>query len=107
MFKKILFGFGVAALAMASAAETYRVKLLQSTVLNGAELKAGEYKVMVEGDKAVFQMGKEKAETPVKVEKEGKKYESTIFKYDNAGGAMHLTEIRLAGTNTKLLFTAN
>ncbi len=107
MFKKCVFGFCVAALAMASAAETYRVKLLQSTVLNGSELQPGDYKVMVDGEKAVFQQGKQKAETPVKVEKEGKKYESTIFKYDNAGGTMHLIEIRLAGTNTKLLFTAN
>ena len=107
MVKKIVFGFGVAALAMASAAETYRVKLLQPTVLNGSELKAGDYKVMVDGDKAVFQQGKQKAEAPVKVEKEAKKYESTIFKYDNAGGAMHLIEIRVAGTNTKLVFNAN
>jgi len=107
MFKKILFGFTIAALAMASAAETYRVRLLRATVLNGAELKPGEYRVMVEGEKAVFQLGKEKAESPVKVEKVEKKYETTIFKYDNAGGAMHLIEICLGGTNTRLLFNAN
>ncbi len=107
MIKKILFGFSVAALAMASAAETYRVKLLQATVLNGAELKAGDYKVLVEGDKAVFQQGKQKAEVPVKVETEGKKFESTIFKFENSGGAMHLVEIRLAGTKTRLVFSAD
>ncbi len=107
MLKKILIGFSVAALAMASAAETYRVRLLQTTVLNGAELKAGDYKVIVDGDKAVFQQGKQKAEAPVKVEKEGKKYESTIFKFDNSGGVMHLIEIRMAGTNTRLVFSAD
>ncbi len=107
MLKKILFGFSVAALAMASAAETYHVKLLRPTVLNGAALKAGDYSVMVAGDKAVFQQGKQKAETPVRVKKDGTKYESTIFKFDNSGGIMHLTEIRLAGTNTRLVFSAN
>lgn len=107
MFKKLLFGITIAALAMANAAEIYRVRFFRATVLNGAQLKPGEYQVMVAGEKAVFQQGKETAESPVKVEKEEKKFDTTIFKYDNKGGAMHLIEICVGGTNTKLSFNPN
>ena len=79
MLQKVLFGFCLAALAMASATETYRVRRPQPTVLNGTALNAGEYRVMVAGEKAVFQMGKQKAESHVKVERQAEKYESTIF----------------------------
>jgi len=107
MLKKLILGFGVLAMAVASA-QSFHVTLLQATVLNGTPLRAGDYYVKVSGDKAVFQRGKEVAESPVKVEKQADKYESTIFKYTDAGtGTMHLTEIRLAGTRTKLVFGQN
>ncbi len=107
MIKKLVFGFSVLALAAASAAETYHLRLLQPTTLNGQQLAAGEYQIRIDGDKAMFKQGKTQAEAPVKVEREAKKYESTIFKYDNSGGAMHLTEIRIGGTKTRLVFEAN
>jgi len=43
--KKILLSFATVALAVASAANSYRVTLFQPAVLNGTELKAGDYKV--------------------------------------------------------------
>lgn len=107
MIKKMVFGFSVLALAAAGAAETYNVKLLQTTTLHGTKLEAGEYRIRIEGDKALFEHGKVKVESPVTVEREPKKFESTIFKYDNSGGAMHLSEIRMAGTHTKLVFGAD
>ncbi len=107
VIRKLAFGFSVLALALAGAAETYNIQLLQATTLNGTRLEAGNYQIRVDGDKAIFKHGKVQAETPVKVEKAPKKYESTIFKYDNGGGSMHLSEIRMAGTNTRLVFGAN
>lgn len=107
MIKKLALGFGVFAMALASA-QTFHVTLLQATVLNGTPLKAGDYSVKVDGDKATFHRGKDTAESPVKIEKESQKYPSTIFKYTTEGsGTMHLTEIRLAGTTTKLVFGQN
>jgi hypothetical protein len=107
MFKKLTLGFGVLAMAVASA-QSFHVTLLQATVLNGTPLKAGDYYVKVNGEKATFQRGKETAESPVKVEKQSERFQSTIFKYTDAGtGSMHLSEIRLAGTNTKLVFGQN
>jgi len=107
MIKNLALGFGVLAMTLASA-QTFHVTLLQATVLNGTPLKAGDYSVKVDGDKATFQRGKETAESPVKIERELQKYPSTIFKYSTEGtGTMHLTEIRLQGTNTKLVFGQN
>ncbi|HVT95205.1 MAG TPA: hypothetical protein VHD76_20295 [Bryobacteraceae bacterium] len=107
MIKKLALGFGVLAMTLASA-QTFHVTLLQATVLNGTPLKAGDYSVKVDSGKATFQRGKDTAESPVKVETEMRKYPSTIFKYTTEGsGTMHLTEIRLAGTNTKLVFGQN
>lgn len=107
MIKKLALGFGVLAMTLASA-QTFHVTLLQATVLNGTPLKAGDYSVKVDGEKAVFKHGKQTAETPVKLEKQDRKYPSTIFKYSTEGtGTMHLTEIRFADTNTKLVFGQN
>jgi hypothetical protein len=107
MLKILLIGFCVAGLALASAVETYHVTLPDAMVVNGTLLKAGTYTVRVEGDKAVFVHGKQKAETPVKVEQSPKKFESTIFKSDNTGHGLQLSEIRISGTRTKLLLQAN
>jgi hypothetical protein len=104
MTKKFLILFAMAA-AFASAA-TYRVRLLQPTVIAGTTLKAGEYKLQIQDNKAVFSAGKNTAEATVKVENADQKYTSTSFRYDRAtDGALKLQELRLAGTNTKLVFT--
>ncbi len=107
MIKNLVLGFCVVGLALASAAETYHVTLPDAMVVNGQRLAAGNYTVKVEGNKAVFQHGKQVAESPVKVERVQKKFESTMFKSDNSGGGMHLSEIRISGTNTKLILQAN
>jgi len=104
MTRKFLILFAMAA-AVASAA-TYRVKLLQPTVIAGTTLKAGDYKLQIQDNKAVFSAGKNTAEAAVKVESADQKYTSTSFRYDRAtDGTLKLQELKLAGTNTKLVFT--
>jgi hypothetical protein len=107
MRKLFLIGFCAAGLALATAAETYHVTLPDAMIVNGTLLPAGPYTVRVEGGKAVFQHGKDKAEAPVKVEQAPKKFASTIFKSDNTGHGLQLSEIRIGGAKTRLLFQAN
>ena len=57
--KKLLIGFAALGIGIASAASDYKVELTQPTHVGATELKAGTYKVEVEGDKAVFKSGKE------------------------------------------------
>jgi hypothetical protein len=102
--KKFAFTFAVMALAVASAADTYRVTLFQPSVIAGKELKAGEYKVTVTDNKAVISQGKNSVESAVKVEGTDNKFNSTSVRYTNADGKYKVQEIRLGNTKTKLVF---
>ncbi len=98
--KKLILGFATIALAVASAA-THKVTLFQTSNLGGQELKAGEYKIEVTDNKAVIKDGKKVVTTDVKVETEGQKFASTSIRYTDGS---KVSEIRLGGTNTKLVF---
>jgi hypothetical protein len=100
---KLLALFLTFALMVASAA-SYHVTLFQTSLVGGKELKAGDYKVTVDGDKAVISMGKEKVEAPAKVETADTKFSSTVVRYAPDGGKMKIVEIRIGGTNQKLIF---
>jgi hypothetical protein len=101
---KLLLLFAAAGLAVASA-KSYTVNLFQPAMLGNTELKAGEYKVEVVDQKAVIRDGKFQREAPVKVETNGTKYSATTVRYSNSDGKLHIQEIRLGGTNTKLVFS--
>ncbi len=100
MLNRIALSLFVAGASIASAA-TYRVSLYQNSMVNGQELKAGDYKVEVNHDTAVLKKGKQTIEIPVHQETTASKFASTQIQYvDNN----KLQEIRLGGTNTKLVF---
>lgn len=90
------------ALACASAA-TYTVTFFQTSQFAGQDLKAGDYKLSVENDKAIIHKGKQKIEATVKVETADTKYSNTSVRYTEQNGKMKVQEIRLGGTNTKLV----
>jgi len=102
--KKLIALFALAGLAVASAGQSHRITLFQDSVVNGTELKSGEYKVTVENDKVVISNGKNKAEASVKVETSNTKFNSTSVRYLNGDGAYKVKEIRIGGTTTKLVF---
>lgn len=101
--KRIVFVFLVLALAVASA-KTYSVTLFQPSVVGGTELQPGDYKVDVQDSKVVIKSGKTSVESPVKVETAGEKFNATSVRYTNGDGKYRVQEIRLGGTNTKLVF---
>jgi len=102
--KKFMFGFAVMALAVASAADTYRVTLFQPSIVAGKELKPGDYKITVDGDKAVLSQGKNSVETSVKVEAGDNKFNSTSVRYMTAEGKYKVQEIRIGNSNKKIVF---
>lgn len=95
--------FMTLAVAFASAA-TYNLQLFQASTVAGKELKPGEYKLTVENDKAVIKKGKESVEAAVKTETGDEKFRATTVRYTDENGQMKIREIRLGGTNTKLIF---
>ncbi|MGA2270531.1 MAG: hypothetical protein ABSH44_18825 [Bryobacteraceae bacterium] len=104
MLRKFVLAFAILALAVASAA-TYRITLVQPSVVKGTELKAGDYRLNVENDKVTIINGKQSVEVPVKIENVEQKYDSTAVRYSDQGGKSTISEIRLGGTKTKLVFT--
>ncbi|MGH9633024.1 MAG: hypothetical protein ACRD7E_32375, partial [Bryobacteraceae bacterium] len=68
MKKKILLTFVTMTIAIASAASSYKVTLFQPSIIEGTELKPGDYKIEVLENKAVIRNGKVSVEAPVKVE---------------------------------------
>ncbi|MBS1871679.1 MAG: hypothetical protein JSU00_00585 [Acidobacteria bacterium] len=102
--KKTLFVFTTLALAIASAASTYKVTLFQPSLINGSELKPGDYKIELKDNKVVVKGGKNVVEADVKVENATEKFSSTSVRYTNADGKYKVQEIRLGGTTSKIVF---
>jgi hypothetical protein len=101
MVKNVLLGFATAALAIASAASSYSVTFYQPVTVNGAQLKAGDYKVELKSDNvAVIKQGKTETEVPVKVETANQKFSSTAVRMNGT----QVEEIRLGGTDKRLVF---
>ena len=102
MFKKLVVSIALAGLAIASAAQ-HRVTLFEESVLNGATLKPGDYKLVIDGGKATLSRGKQSVEAPVTLQKGDAKFASTSVRY-SGGGAPQLKEIRVGGTDTRVVF---
>lgn len=100
-FMKVMFSVVTLALGVASAASSYSVKLYDSVWVGGTQLKAGDYKVEMQGDKAVFKSGKNVIEVPATLGKNDEKYNVTsLVSVDSK-----LHEIDLGGTNAKIVFS--
>lgn len=100
MVKKSILAFATVALAVASAAHSYSVTFFQPVVVNGQTLKAGDYKIQFNDNKATIQQGKTVTEAPIKVENNTDKFSSTSVRMNGA----QVEEIRLGGTHTRLVF---
>lgn len=101
-FMKLTFVFAALALGIASAASSYRFTLTDPAWIGGTQLKAGVYKVEMQGDKAVFKSGKSTVEVPATLGKSDRKYTYTSFLTEDS----KILEIDLGGTSEKILFNS-
>ena len=105
MLKKTVFLTLITLMAVAFAtAKTYPVKLHKPSMVEGKELKPGSYKVELAGEKVKITNGKETVETVAKTEDGPVRFASTSVRYTGENGKMKISEIRLGGTSTKLVF---
>jgi len=110
MFKKLVLMLAAAALIASAgtvpAGARYRITLLQPAVVQGTVLKAGDYRLNLADSKLTITAdnGKNPLEVTVKVETEGTKYDNTVVRFDTATGKAVISEIRLGGTKTRLVF---
>jgi hypothetical protein len=102
---KLVVRLGVLALVVASAASGGRpLTVREPLVINGTELKPGDYRVEVNGNSATFRGDKQTLETSVNVEETPAKIPTTTVRYNTSDGKHRVEEIRLGGTKMKLLF---
>ena len=103
MVKNILLGFASIALAVASAASSYNVTFYEPVMINGSELKPGDYKLELKDKTAVIKQGKTTVEATVTVQNAPQKFNLTSVGYVE-GSDSQLRDVRLAGTTLKLSF---
>jgi hypothetical protein len=97
---KTLLCLGTLALGVVSAESRYNLTLSSSTWVGQTELKPGDYKVEMQGDKAVFKTGKSVVEVPAAIVNGSQKYQVTAVE---TGAGSKMTEIHLGGTTTKIV----
>lgn len=102
MKKAVLFVCLLAGMAFASA-KSYTVTLFEPAMVGTTQLKAGDYKFEIQDQKIVLKHGHDTAEASVKVENSDSKYPSTTVTYANADGQHKVQEIRVGGTNMRLV----
>jgi hypothetical protein len=104
MKKNILMILAILSISAVASAKTYSLTLFQRSLVAGAELQPGEYKMELDGSKVMISNGKKRAEAEVKVETGDQKFGSTTVRYQNGDGNYRVQEIRLGGTKIKLVF---
>lgn len=99
----VVFAFLMVSVA---SAKTYTVRLSQDAKVGSADVKAGEYKIQVDGSKVVFLDNRKRpaAETDAKVETNETKYKVTAVSVKEVNGANRVLSITLGGSTTKLVF---
>ena len=100
--KKTIFAVLTLALSMASA-KTYPVTLYRPAVVAGTMLQPGEYSLDLKDTTAVLKRDKVVVQCPVKVEKMNRKFDAPSIRYAVRDGKNYLQEIRLGGTDLKLV----
>src|SRR6185437_1411637 len=99
-FMKLKLSLCLATLALGIAsAASYSVTLTSEISAGSTQLKAGQYKLEVEGNQAIFKQGSTSTAIPISVEKNAKKFRYTTV--DTTDSKLH--SIELGGTNTKLV----
>lgn len=81
----------------------FTVTFYQSARIAGAELKPGSYRIKVDGGKLTIRDGKKTIEASVKPEQVDAKFNSTSVRFLTGDGKFTVNEIRIGGTNTKLV----
>ncbi len=101
MLNKFVFTAVAAGATIAFAASgSYKVDILDNTMVEGKQVKAGSYKIQIDNNTAVLKHGKDSIEVPAHTEQAASKYSGTQVQYvDNA-----IHEIHVGGTSTKIVF---
>jgi len=105
--KSVLLAAVLAAFTLSLAiAKTYTISFASPMKVGSVQLKAGEYRLSVDGNKATFiEVNSAKATTTdVKVENSDKKFDQTTVNSTTDGGTSVVKDIELGGSKIKIDF---
>jgi hypothetical protein len=100
---KLTLSITAFALTFAGAASAASLTLDQPAWVGQTQLKAGQYKIEVQGNTAIFKSGKTAVTVPVTVDKTGKKFNDTSIESNGA----KIQQIHLGGSNTTIIIKSN
>jgi hypothetical protein len=103
MLNRLLLTLSSTALLTLSAASlSYKISLLDDSVVSGKQVKAGDYKLeLKDSNTAVLMHGKKSIEVPARAETSPTKFANTEIEYSNN---RDVREVRIGGTNTTIVF---
>jgi len=101
MLKTFALTLAASAFVAVAATPSYKVSLLENAIVDGKQVKAGDYKVELNGNTATLKHGKNVIEVPAHEETASNKFATTEIQFDNKND---LQEIHVGGTNTKIVF---
>ncbi len=97
-----------AGIALADKGKSYRITLTSDSQIGSQQLPAGDYKLTLQNEEPKVRLADAKTGEELKVtgnvELAEEKFDSTEVHCDRAEGANRITEIRLGGTKTKVVF---
>jgi len=105
--KSILLAAVLAVFTLSMAfAKTYDVTFSSPTKVGSVQLKAGDYHLKVDGNKATFidTRSAKSVTTDVKVENGDKKFDQTMVNSTTEGGTNVVKDIELGGSKIKIDF---
>ena len=106
MKKSLILTGAVAFFSILASAKTYDITLSATTLAGNVQLKAGAYRVKVEGNQAKF-TDVERDQTvavPVTIKQAAQKFQMTAVDTDKTSGTDKIRAIELGGSNTELEF---
>jgi len=104
MINRWLLVFALAGIPLLSA-KTYDLSLTAPAVVHNLHLRAGQYRLKIEGSQVIFtDEDGNSVQTDVKVEQANKKFDDTEVETAKIAGTDHIKEIRLHGTKMELEF---
>jgi hypothetical protein len=80
------------------------VRLSDPAAIGNHQLKTGEYRLEINGDRVLLKGEKTVAEFSVQIENEARKFDNTTVTVSKQGGSAQIQEIGIGGSRTKLLF---
>jgi hypothetical protein len=102
--KKLMLAVLLFALVAFAASKTYHVTFDSNAWIGATEVKAGDYKVQVDGGTAILKSGKKAIQVPAKLETAERPFAITGVVITTIDGKPQVQAIQIGGTTDRIVF---